>query len=412
MVNFITFTAVGTANGGTMKGTYSRTRGLAALAIAALSSISGFSQTGQGTGTVAVDGTTYKVVFKYDKAISLGPAQKSGGTGGSAPVGAANLSGGLDYYTANYTSFGKSYPFNIVGTDPSLGANTTTIPTVIVPMKITFASTGATLDGTSQVANTQNSPIFLTADYTTGATDVGVTQYGDAIQRAEFWNLPGFSPAGYHVLLGAPTIAPTVSITVAVGNGTTYGAGFLGVVKSSFWDPLLAGLATAYGPNVLPIFLTDNVYESDNGLISQCCVLGYHASEGPPIATAHTWIYATYVRTGTFGGNAILDVQALSHEVAEWLNDPFVGTPLLGGINLIPPAKLPGQGGACIFNFETGDPLEAPPVVFTKVTNGKTYHLQDEVFLSWYMHGASFGVNGWYSYLGTFLTPSSLCGPG
>jgi hypothetical protein len=199
---------------------------------------------------------------------------------------------------------------------------------------------------------------------------------------------------------------------VAVGNGTTLGGGFLGVVKASFWDSLLNGLVTSYGPNVLPIFLTDNVYESDDGTIATCCVLGYHNSEGPPIATAHTWIYAAYVRTGTFSGNVILDVQALSHEVAEWLNDPFVGTPLLGGINLIPPAKLPGQGGACIFNFETGDPLEAPPIVFTKVTNAMTYHLQDEVFLPWYMHGSPFSVNGFYTYLNTFPTFSSLCGPG
>jgi hypothetical protein len=281
---------------------------------------------------------------------------------------------------------------------------------VIVPMKLTFTSTGRILDGTNQAASTENSPIFLTADYTTGGTDVGVTQYGDAIQRAEFWNLPGFSQAGYHVLLGAPTIAPTVSVTVAVGNGTTYGAGFLGVVKASFWDSLLNGLVSAYGPNVLPIFLTDNVYESDDGTINTCCTLGYHASEGPPIATAHTWIYAAYVRSGTFSGNVILDVQALSHETSEWMNDPFVGAfPV--GINLIPPAKLPGQG-VCIINFETGDPLEAPPVVFTKVTNGTTYHLQDEVFLPWYMHGTSFSVNGYYTYLNTFPTFSSLCGPG
>jgi hypothetical protein len=102
----------------------------------------------------------------------------------------------------------------------------------------------------------------------------------------------------------------------------------------------------------------------------------------------------------------------LSHEVSEWMNDPFVGVFALGGLNFIPPAVLPGQGGACIINFETGDPLEAPPVVFTQVTNGATYHLQDEVFLWWYLHGTSFGVNGSFTYLNTFSTPSSLCGPG
>jgi hypothetical protein len=76
-----------------------------------------------------------------------------------------------------------------------------------------------------------------------------------------------------------------------------------------------------------------------------------------------------------------MDVVPLSHEVAEWLNDPFVGT--FSGLNFIPPAVLPGQGGACIINFETGDPIEAlSPSTFSKTINGTTYHLQDEVFLS------------------------------
>jgi hypothetical protein len=364
-----------------------------------------------GQTTIDIDGVTYNVVMKYNRPIGRGPAQTAGVSAVSGVVPNANASGGLQFYTANYTSFGKSNPFNLVGTDPSLGANTTTIPVVIVPIKLMFNSTGRVLDGTNQVAATVNSPIFLTSDYVTGGTDVGVTQYGDAIQRAQFWNFSGFSPAGYHVLLGAPTIAPTVSIIVPTASGTTNGSGTVGTVKDTFFDPLLDALVPSFGPNVLPIFLTDNVFESSDGTFNTCCILGYHASEGPPIITAHTWIYAAYTRSGTFSGNVIQDVQPLSHEVSEWINDPFVGT-FPAGINLIPPAKLPGQGGACIVNFETGDPLEAPPVVFTKVTNGTTYHLQDEAYLWWYTHGASFGANGFFSFTGAFLTFSSLCGPG
>ena len=60
---------------------------------------------------------------------------------------------------------------------------------------------------------------------------------------------------------------------------------------------------------------------------------------------------------------------------------------------------LPGQGGSCIVNFETGDPLESPPYTFAKVTNSTTYHLQDEVLLPWYLHTTpSFSVNGWYTF--------------
>jgi len=308
-------------------------------------------------------------------------------------------------------------PFNILGTDPSLGANTTIIPTVIVPIKVVYQLAGGlTLDGTNVVPAVQNSPIFLTADYTVGGTDLGTTQFGDALQRGEFWNLPGFS-INYHVLLGTPTIAPTVTVTITASTqGHLYrlrSGGLVGVVTSSFFDTQLNALVPSYTANVLPIFLTDNVYEGDDGTINTCCVLGYHNSQGPPAATAKTWIYAGYTEANTFVGNVILDVQALSHEAAEWMNDPFVGAFAFGFLNIVPPAVLPGQGGACIVNFETADPLEAPPVVFTQVTNGTTYHLQDDVFLPWYLHTTpSFSVNGWYTLQNTFPTFGTLCGAG
>ena len=181
-----------------------------------------FGQSNKATLELA-DGTQPLVTVKFNKSIGAGPAQ-----GKVIPLIA---SPGLAFYTANYLSLGvKELPFNIVGTDPSLGANTTTVPTVIVPLKFIFPNPGnPTLDGTNVTAATLNSPMFLTADYTTGGTDLGVTQYGDAIQRGEFWNLPGFS-VNYHVLLGTPTVAPTVTITVPAGKGNAFGLRSGGIV--------------------------------------------------------------------------------------------------------------------------------------------------------------------------------------
>jgi hypothetical protein len=342
-------------------------------------------------------------VAKFGRAVGLGPSQ------GEAP---ASASAGLQFFTQAFTSFDTTIPMNIVGTDPGLGGATTAVPTVIVPLRFVFtAGTMATLDGTVRATTTANSPMFRNANYTTGGTDLGTTQYGDAMQRGEFWNYPGFSP-DYHVLLGDPTIAPTVTVTVpaAFGRSDTLVTGtVLGRMDLDFFDSVLNGLRGAYGVDTLPIFLTDNVYLYQ-GVLSNCCILGFHNSEAGPIATAHTWIFAAYSEPGTFVGDVFVDVVPLSHEVAEWLNDPFVGD--FVGLNFIPPAILPGQGGACIINFETGDPLEAPPVVFTKMINGTTYHLQDEVFLPWYTHAPSFSVNGFFTLLGTFPTFSTLCGPG
>jgi len=341
-----------------------------------------------------VDGPV-NVSTKFNVDIGIGPAQDQ------ADVAALGTS--LAFYTANYTAFGTfPLPFNIVGTDPSLGAATTVIPTVLVPLKFIFPSDGnPVLDGTNVIGASQNSPIFQTADYTAGSVDLGVTQYGDALLRGEFWNLPGFSP-DYHVLLGGPSIAPTVTISVPAGKGNAYalsGGGFIGLVDTTYFEQALATLLPSYTSGELPVFTTDNVFLGTNGLIQNCCILGFHASQSGPTSSAKTWIYAAYIEPGTLTDSqtgALLDVVPLSHEVAEWLNDPFVGGT---GINWIPPAILPGQGGACIANFETGDPLEAGPFTFNKVTNGTTYHLQDEVFLPWYLQStSSFSVNGWNTF--------------
>src|SRR5215472_16971168 len=213
-----------------------------------------------------------------------------------------------------------------------------------------------------------------------------VTQYGDALQRAEFHNVPGFSP-NYHVLLGTPVIAPMVTVTVtSASQGNLYrlsSGRVIGVLAAGFLDARISAQVRNHAANTLPIYLTDNVYESFDGTIDTCCVLRYHASQRPPAATAKTWIYAAYTEPGTFLGNIFSDVVPRSHEVAEWLNDPFVGAFAIGFLNLIPPAVLPGQEGACVINFEVGDPLEAGPTEFTQVTNGTVCHLQDEVFLPW-----------------------------
>jgi hypothetical protein len=347
------------------------------------------------------------VANSYGLGIGQGPDQDPG------------QADGLAFYSTNYASLGgKQIPFNIVGTNPANGAATTTVPTVIVPIKVVYqlAHGPIALDGSNVVTAVEDSPIFQVADYNVRGTDLGVTQYGDALQRAEFYNLPGFSP-NYHVLLGAPTVmAPLVVTVTSATQGNLYrlrNGGLIGVVKSSVLDAQINSQIHGFTADTLPIFITDNVFEGFDGTINTCCVLGYHNSQRPPASSAKTWIYAAHTESGTFVNNVIDDVQALSHEVAEWLNDPFVGALAIGYVNLVPPAVLPGTGGRCIINFETGDPLEAPPVAFTQTTNGTTYHLQDEVLLPWYLHSKpSFSVNGQFTFQNTFTTPSSLCGPG
>jgi hypothetical protein len=131
---------------------------------------------------------------------------------------------------------------------------------------------------------------------------------------------------------------------------------------------------------------------------------------------AQTWIYASWLSSGIF--STFQDVLGLSHEITEWMNDPFVGALFINqvpGVNWVPPYKLPGQGGLCQVNFETGDAVEALangsfPIL---AANGFTYHLQDATFVWWFLHTTpSPAVNGQYTLKNIFSTAAPLCGPG
>jgi hypothetical protein len=334
------------------------------------------------------------VDFKFHR-----PVRKAAQPRAQTKAGASPASTHLAFYKGYYTSLGgKQVPFDIVGTDPALGAATTTIPVVLIPLKFVFPDAGnPVLDGTNVIPAIVNSPIFQAADYKAGPVDLGVTQYGDALQGAQFWNLPGFS-RDYHVLLGTPSIAPTVTVVLPPGLGTAVllsTGKYAGSVDDVFFEQLQKDIVANHAASELPIFVTDNVLATlDNG---GCCVPGYHQSHFlTPDLAAHTWIYSAYTEPGTFG-LLLDDVGVLSHEIAEWLNDPFdltsypfdVSAGL--GSNFIPPAL---EAGFCQPLFEVGDPLSAGQP-FTKVTNSTKYTLVDDVFLSWYLHTPSFSVNGW-----------------
>ncbi len=105
------------------------------------------------------------------------------------------------------------------------------------------------------------------------------------------------------------------------------------------------------------------------------------------------------------------DVSTFNHELAEWMNDPFVNN-LVPAWNY-PPASDPN--GVCSYNpyLEVGDPQgNGPtypdfPTALLKV-HGTTYHLQQIVLWQWFadeVPSSAFG--GWY----TFPIPSSLKEP-
>ncbi len=343
--------------------------------------------------------------------ITMGPVLQQGSV--------TTLASGLPHFVLNLSFFGTILPTAFVGGEPSTGAGTTTIPTTIIPIRVVFQDGSGSLDPTSNLPVVLQSPVFTPVSFDGIAPGLGFTQYGDAGQRAQFWfnTQPGGIAPNYHLLLGSPNVRSTVTINIPAGSGTlttTASGKKLGVVDEFFWSLsiLFALLGSGVTPDQLPILLTSDVALS-NG--NSCCVLGFHASGFGPAATNQTWLWASWLSPGIF--STFQDSVGLSHEVSEWINDPFVGA-IFGqtpGINWVGPYVLPGQNGACQFNFETGDVVEALPngTFSIRAANGFTYHLQDIAFIWYFLHTIpSPAIGGRYTLNGIFPQPATFCGQG
>ncbi len=361
-------------------------------------------------------GTAQQTVVFEDGSRGIVRFDKRPGANRKASPSRASAGRGLPFFTRRFSSFGTQIPLSFVGTDPSRGSATTVVPVTIIPLRFVFSS-GEVLDASPIVGKTVRSPIFQPAAFATGGTHIGVTQYGDAIQRAQFWNYvkPGGVAPDYHVLLGNPLVLPAQTVTVPAEFGQAIRTRTLhvltGRVDSSFFDArVVSELSARFDTqaDTLVIFLDFNTFLYDGEPLN-CCTIGFHTSSPDPKESARTWVFSAFYSPGIFSGPPDGDVLGLSHEISEWMNDPFVGA--LQDVNWTPPAKY---DLGCLPNLETADPLEGPvPAIFTVNLGGTTYHLQDEAFVPWFLHTApSPSVNGFYSFLGTFRTPSTLCDPG
>jgi probable HAF family extracellular repeat protein len=300
----------------------------------------------------------------------------------------------------------------MVGTDPKRGSSTTVISSVIVPLRFVFAD-GSVFDASTDLVDGQtpvngmlNSPIFQAYDFVLGGTNVGTTQYGDAFQRANFWKDVSRGSHDYHVLLGGPNVIPAQTIVVPNGKFDYLTDPATGQVFPIVDDVLLYQSVVAimqnfgFSPQSLPIFLT--------GTVSDFSSWGYHGLilNGN---TAQTYIVTTYQpHDAVFYGQRVPDVYVPSHEVAEWMDDPFIGN-LTPGWNYVgyPQPQCQDNPG-----LEVGDPFtylfdtSVVPVSNTYFT----YHVTDATFLDFFTRSAvSRSVNGQYSMFGASNGPTPAC---
>jgi chitinase len=335
------------------------------------------------------------------------------------------LAGGLGYGQGTAPTFryktGSGF-VTLPGRDPALGGGTTGISTVLVPVRLEFdASRGTskpvTLDAAGDVARVLASPVFAKAAFgaTPGAGET--TQYMDAMLRASVGDAAG---AGWHTLLGQPEVRPvTVEIPAGYGyvltskgTGTALGMADVEYVERAVFQQI------AHEDGKLVMVVTHNTGYYTYGDATVCCSFGTH---GVDPETDNSFVLASYL-----GAVPPLvterDVQPLTEQLAEWVNDPLhdplfhVGfrKPMPVGENLVPAWKWPGEKGTerrdCggespATRYVMQDPVDtnersdlpAGPA-FVVWAGGAGWHVADVALMGWYTGGTNTVGAGPYSF--------------
>jgi hypothetical protein len=317
----------------------------------------------------------------------------------------------------------RKWFYTMAGGHPASGG-TTTFNAPIVPVSLDlldYDGSVRTIEGHRLhysaepfVKSVVNSPLFQNSDYT--SSDVP-TQFADAVQRAEFYNV---MQPDWHTLL-----RPSVKTgrTLAIPRGAYFFAlnedgsccAFvlidLNVFSKLLFPPTANDTKSPIGAaehsgdittQDVSTFLFPNTYLYFNGNPNQCCVLGFHTYDFEPGDASNGFRekryvlnYSSWISPGLFG-SGFEDVTALSHEITESLNDPFVGS---DGIHGITPWWL-SQNGNCQNDLEVGDVIEGLPDSTISIrTKGRTYHPQNEALLQWFeFQSPSTAIGGAYSY--------------
>ena len=325
--------------------------------------------------------------------------------------------------------------YTIAGSRPELGG-TTTFDAPIIPVSLDLLD----YDGSVRVVNGQKlhysiepyvgavveSPVFQRTDYTSSDR---LTQFSDAVQRAQFNNV---MQTDWHTFLKpAVKTARTLSIPRgayyfalnADGSCCAFVLADIDVFSKRLFPTSPSDTSSPVGAvehagdittKSIATFLFPNTYLYSGHNPNNCCVLGFHTYDFEPGDASngfrekrYVFNYSSWISPGLFAPG-FEDVTALSHEITESLNDPFVGS---DGVHGITPWWL-SQNGNCQNDLEVGDVIEGlPDSTLSIKTGGRTYHPQNEALLQWFeFQSPSTALGGAYSYPNqsvlTSLSPS------
>jgi hypothetical protein len=338
----------------------------------------------------------------------------------------ANFNG--HFFTPGFDPAGNPnshWYYNTVGNPPNMHG-TTTINAPVVPVIMDLRN----FDGSprfvggqplvSQVAPfvqpTLDSPIFQNSSF---ASSNVPTQVTDAIQRAEYFS---HAKDDWHTLL-APAVKPARTMVLirgtyrfALNSDGTCCAFILvdaGTFENELFNIIVDAIVTGDETTTdMATFLFPNTYLFFNGNPNDCCVLGFHSyvfdNSDPKVELRWVFDYSSWISPGLFG-SAFTDVTALSHEIAEAFNDPFVAS---DGVHDVTPWWL-APNGNCQDDLETGDVIEGLPNATFPITLNThsglfTYHPQNEALLQWFAsESPSSAFGGAYSFPDMTVLPTA-----
>jgi hypothetical protein len=328
----------------------------------------------------------------------------------------------VPFWTSQVTSpvDGISYTTSMVGASPFATTTNTDIPYTPIVLRIHF-SRSVVLDPTKPDCSDNvaissrffSSPLFQPQPLASNGVNVGNVQLINGFQRANFWT--SVSSGGYGVNLVTSTAPIVVDVNAPFGSrvssitllcGNTFKTVKLGQIDINRYDSLIQNVISRYSnASQLPVVLTYNVVQTIYG---SCCVLGYHNAV-PASTGTQTYAVGSYIDSGIFSG--VDDIVVWSHELAEWMDDPFVQASVPGGGNddLTPAWGHVGQVSGCQNNLEDGDPLSGTEFALSGA-GGFTYHFQDLAFEDWFYRTPAQGTAGLFSFTGDFVTDAgAIC---